>query len=704
MESFIIKPVLGLKTNVPQNDPTLFQMIDDNVAAVHAVGGENFDLRRTRNASTKSFGKLQWSANPVPMTTTGSNLITNGAAWTGATGATPPTGWAAGVAGTYTITDSGDGAPYDACLKIEIDGTPTENPYCVDTIAGLTIGKSYRLSYAFKHGDATSGLVYVGIASGGASLYDSGALTDAAWTTHTYDFVATATTVYVSLHVDSAVAAEFELFDTVTLYELTATASSYCVGMIEATSGGTTHRWSFHNDNSSLGQAFRYNAARYPVRVSDVAGHGSATEFASGSTEYYHAIDFGGYMVFSDYGEHTPYCATSAASTLSKLISSGTEYKARYLESFQNRVILAHMPDSGQLTNGDISIIWSGILPTPSSSCTFGSGDPPENHLFRPNDDPITGIKKMGMNACYLYGENSIDRIDYYANYNIPYGISNRVVGAGFVNQNSIVDAGGRHFGFDRKYGFCEYRGGIDFPFGGKPVSEPIEQEVALINPSYYSHISGKFLEQQQTIVWVVPSGGATAPDKMFLLDLVTGQWTAEDRPAWLIDTWVLSTDLTWQDLIDLGYVTWEDFGTLRWGDLITETPSLVLSNTDGHVFYRGGESDAGSNFDGFRIEPILDFGSAEDKDLLLELWFGISNGTGDYSIYVSYRGGNTVGETEGAGWTPLTEVSANNPANAVVYLDETNRYHQIKWGTDSSEETFEVNSIEFKYVRQGRY
>jgi hypothetical protein len=474
--------------------------------------------------------------------------------------------------------------------------------------------------------------------------------------------------------------------------------------MIEATTGGATHKWSFHGDNSSKGQVFRWNSARYPVRVSDVAGHSGATEFASGVTDYYCPIDFGGYMVFADHGETTPYCATSASSTLSKLISAGTEYKIRYLESFQNRIIGAHMPDSGQIANGDIIIIWSGILPTPGTSCTFGSGDPPANHLFRPNDDPITGIKKMGMNACYLYGENSIDRIDAYANYTIHYGISNRVVGGGSVNQNSIVDAGGRHFLFDRKYGFCEYRGGIDFPFGGRPISESIEEEMALINPTYYPYINGKFLKQQMMIVWTVPTGGDTIPNKMYAFDMVTGQWTVEDRPAWCIDTWVLSSSTTWADLIALGYTTWQDFGTLKWGDLVTETPRLVLSNDSGQVYYRGGESDDGSDFDGYRIEPILDFGSREDKDLLLEIWFGLSNGLADYGIYVSYRGGNTVGEVEGEGWTVLNEVSANSPSNAVVYLSELNRFHQIKWGTDAKNETFEVNSIEFKYVRQGRY
>jgi hypothetical protein len=700
METFRIIPTLGLKTNVPQNDPQLFQMVSENTAVVFAVGGENFDLRRTRNASTKSFGKSKWSSNPVPMATTGSNLIANGAAWTGATGATPPTGWGVVTAGLFAIFDSGDASPYDACLKISVDATPAEDPAITDAITTV-IGKSYKLSYAFKHGTGTAGLVYIGTTSGGSEISDSGALTDASWTAHTYEFVATTTTIYITLTTDSATDGQYELFDTVTLYELAATSDCYCLGMKEITSGSTTHRWSFHGDDSSLGQAFRWDSSRYPVRLSSVAGHSGAVEFAYDTTDYYSILDYGGYMILADFAEHTPYCSDHNDAILTKLINTGTEYKAKYLESFQNHIIAANI-DTGQVTNGDISIIWSNLLAAPGTDCTFGTGDPPANHLFRPNDDPITGIKKMGMNACFLYGENSIDRIDYYTNYRTPFGITNSVMGAGSVNSNSIIDAGGRHFLFDRKYGFCEYRGGIEFPFGGKPISDPIEKEIAAINPLYYPHISGKFLRQQQALVWVIPAG--TSPDKMYFFDLVTGQWTIEDRPAWSIDTWTLASSTTWQDLVNLGYTTWESFGSLRWGDLVSETPRLVLSNDSGEVYFRGNEDDNGSDFNGYRIEPILDFGSAEDKDLLLEIWFGLSGGVADYNLYVHYRGGDTVGEVTNKGWTVLNEVSANSPSNAVVYLDELNRFHQLKWGTDAKNEMFEVNSIEFKYVRQGRY
>ena len=45
LKTFKILPILGLKTNVPQNDPSLFQFLSDGVAATHDVGGVNVDYK-----------------------------------------------------------------------------------------------------------------------------------------------------------------------------------------------------------------------------------------------------------------------------------------------------------------------------------------------------------------------------------------------------------------------------------------------------------------------------------------------------------------------------------------------------------------------------------------------------------------------------------------------------------------------------------
>ena len=61
MQEFIIKPILGRKTDVAADDPSLFQQMPDGSLATHDVGGLNFDLNRTRMVCTKSYGDTQWS-------------------------------------------------------------------------------------------------------------------------------------------------------------------------------------------------------------------------------------------------------------------------------------------------------------------------------------------------------------------------------------------------------------------------------------------------------------------------------------------------------------------------------------------------------------------------------------------------------------------------------------------------------------------
>jgi len=114
-------------------------------------------------------------------------------------------------------------------------------------------------------------------------------------------------------------------------------------------------------------------------------------------------------------------------------------------------------------------------------------------------------------------------------------------------------------------------------------------------------------------------------------------------------------------------------------------------------------DADDGSDLDGYRVEPVMDFGRPNDKDLLLEIWFSIVK-TGSYALYVSYRGGDTLAEVNDASWEALGEVSFNSPSDAVTRLAKVNRFHQIKYGTDGADEPFIVNNIEFKYVPQGRY
>jgi len=54
---------MGLKTNVAQNDPSLFKQMDREgyIWAVHATEGRFFTLNRVRNSCQKSTGRATWS-------------------------------------------------------------------------------------------------------------------------------------------------------------------------------------------------------------------------------------------------------------------------------------------------------------------------------------------------------------------------------------------------------------------------------------------------------------------------------------------------------------------------------------------------------------------------------------------------------------------------------------------------------------------
>jgi hypothetical protein len=65
MQQFAIKPILGRKTDVPQDSESLFKMIGEGVALTHDVGGINFDTTRKNNACTKSYGTVEWSNSAV---------------------------------------------------------------------------------------------------------------------------------------------------------------------------------------------------------------------------------------------------------------------------------------------------------------------------------------------------------------------------------------------------------------------------------------------------------------------------------------------------------------------------------------------------------------------------------------------------------------------------------------------------------------
>lgn len=458
-----------------------------------------------------------------------------------------------------------------------------------------------------------------------------------------------------------------------------------CLGLFEIDVAGTLDHFFFDN-----GKVFVYDASLDPVIKQD----SGSTTFANHDMDLYSVIQVGAYMVFADRAEHTPYKWKNGDANLTKLAQSGTEYKFRYLAPFQRRVIGAYSDQ----TDGDIDLRWSTDWPTTAvTSMNF----PGTNQLYMPNDDSITGLKVMGRDRCFVYGKTSIHSLDYYQYYTDPFRLRNVIDGQGCESHHSIVNLGDRHYFYNRHYGFCEFRGG-EFPYGGKPISEDIEIDLQGINTAYLGHIIGTYIPFKREVCWTVPIDGESTPNALLFYDIDTKQWRREDKSMRYLDTWRVYDSYTWNDLIaELGGTgaTWADAGTASWAFYTAERERFVYANTDGKLYTHSSEGLAGSNLDGYRIEPILDFGDPYVFDLLKEIWFDIGF-TGNFSIDVNHRSGDTVGEVISQAWTSLGSVSCNDIDRPVLHVDKTARLHQIKWGTDLKTEKFEVSLIDFKFTR----
>jgi hypothetical protein len=152
-------------------------------------------------------------------------MVTNGDDWSGATGSTPPTGWTDYGDGEFTIVDdSGNGAPDSACLKIEVNATPTANPQIVRSFTTV-IGKRYRGSAWIKHGDSTSGARVRFGTSNGEAEYGGYNTTTTSWALYdTLEFTATTTTCWVQCRALGASAGEYDYFDKLSLTQIGAVA------------------------------------------------------------------------------------------------------------------------------------------------------------------------------------------------------------------------------------------------------------------------------------------------------------------------------------------------------------------------------------------------------------------------------------------------------------------------------------------------
>jgi hypothetical protein len=178
------------------------------------------------------------------------------------------TGWTSSNA---TLTSAGSGQNGN-CLSIaETGGASAGKAYQDVTV---TPGHYYRFSYWFKKGTADNGKAMLGTTATEDLYYDSGNLSDAAWTNYWRDILvpASITTVRITLQSNDATAAETSFFDTVTFYDLAgAIRDIFHLGFLKIYSGSKptsaddaptgTHLVTFSDNSGADGLQFAVDAS-----------------------------------------------------------------------------------------------------------------------------------------------------------------------------------------------------------------------------------------------------------------------------------------------------------------------------------------------------------------------------------------------------------------------------------------------------------
>jgi hypothetical protein len=383
-------------------------------------------------------------------------------------------------------------------------------------------------------------------------------------------------------------------------------------------------------------------------------------------------------------GAATPFCITPGDGVA---VSLDTTYYINFAVYFENRLFIANLDFSNG--NGRFDIRYSNLNPTlPYYSASIDStlSIPASNQLFYPDKEEITGIQKLNENRLIVYSKESISEIKYIANYASPFSIRKILTGYGSLCNNCIATVSGLHFFYDRNNGFCSFDGANIFPISNS-IQDTVDSIVPVPLPAF---LGGSFGEQfhmpvchipnTDEIAWSVSFNG-TANTAILYYNYIKNNWRKDTIPARCIYP---------------GYTY----------TLGTRKRMYVVNDTDIKYNYYS-TSNNGAIYAAYRVEPILNFGG-ENRTLINEIWVRPAITTVGEEIDIWYRGGQTVREVTAASWTAYdtirTDTAPSVPARTPLGLNTNNRYHQIKWGSDSTGALFSIEKIEFKYVMQGRY
>lgn len=452
-------------------------------------------------------------------------------------------------------------------------------------------------------------------------------------------------------------------------------SATKCLGLHELWDG--TNRAHFYFDNGKVYQ--------FDPTDRDQDDVSNSLTFALADTDLYSIIQYGTYMVFADHGTTKPYKIDHDDGAVSALITSGTDFVFRYLMNFTNRIIGLY---SGE-TNGDIDIRWTEPL--------VGTTFPAANQLYK-SGDSIQGGIQLGHNTAFVYGDNDIYRMDYYASATPCFTLIPVMPGWGTGAPFSLITDGIAIYAYDPQRGFSRFDG-VNEP---QVISDDYEGMVSRIPYTYHNLIDSVWIPWSGEIAWNIPVDNDVTPSKIIFYNRKTKQWRHENKAARRLDAWRTFTGITWNNLRVETDDIWPSAST--WAYYTSESHKLVFGNSNGHLYSQSSEGDDTANWDGYRIEPIIPFPEHGKKfTRLAEVWIDIAE-TQAHSIDFYWRGGDTIAETKTQAWASLGSISMNDPTNAVIYPDISAKNHQIKWGTDLKSEPFSIPALRLGYVTQGSY